>query len=372
MTHRWAVVAVWLVAAVGCGGGGPDAPGASSQAAPISPQTTASTVLPVAEPSAKATVAPSSTGATPADETSSPAISTAASLVPSTTQPWTTVDLGSAPDDWIDLGALPGIDVSGALDINDQGAIVGYSYVGEYEMYGVWWPDPLSPPQRLDDLVDAPDAEPFTSATRINDAGQVLAFGEGVYVIDLPRGVATEIVPSFGRVGADGVYFLAEDLNDRGQVVGSVEIDAIPPEPGVTGNGTSITRAFLWDVATGEMADLGIPTGATSCGATAINDRGQVVGSCDDRPVAWNLDTGEIQRLAGSTIPGALSDLGLAISRGSSSRLWDLATGEVLVLDVQIGDINDLGQICAAGYAINDLGQVVSWGGSARSSSTTA
>jgi probable HAF family extracellular repeat protein len=161
----------------------------------------------------------------------------------------------------IDLGALPGIECSEATAINKSGEIVGRSgngvidpLVGVEELRAVVWED-----------------------------GQI---------IDL------------GTLG--GNHSIADDINDRGQVVG-ITVNAIPDPfsllyalAGFT-NGTQ-TRAFLWEK--GQMHDLGTLGGPDAEGFN-INRRGQIFGvsyinSTPDpvtglpplHPFVWTKETG--------------------------------------------------------------------------------
>ena len=63
-------------------------------------------------------------------------------------------------------------------------------------------------------------------------------------------------------------------INDRGQVVGWSQTKAKDKY------GEPIAHAFLWQ--NGRMRDLGTLPGESNSGATAINERGQVVGSSGD------------------------------------------------------------------------------------------
>ena len=196
----------------------------------------------------------------------------------------------------IDLGALPGIECSEATAINKKEEIVGRSgngvidpLVGMEELRAVIWED-----------------------------GQIM---------------------DLGTLG--GNHSIAEDVNDRGQVVGST-VNTIP-DPfsllyllgGGFTNGTQ-TRAFLWEK--GQMQDLGTLGGPDAQGFN-INRRGQVYGvsytsSTPDpvtglpplHPFVWTKETGmrDLGSLGGAM--GAVNcECGGFNNRGQAVGLSDLA-----------------------------------------------
>ena len=165
-----------------------------------------------------------------------------------------------------DLGTLGGTDALAAL-INETGQVVGWSY---------------------------------TSTTQ---SGACSPFALGSFIWEKEKGMT-----NVGSLG--GTCTLAEDLNNRGQVVGYSFT-----------TGDTFQRAFLSEH--GSIQDLGGSLGSNFTGASAINDAGQVVG---------------FAYLAGDTLFHA--------------ALWK-----------RVGHITDLGTIdsdgCTYGSDINAKGQVV-------------
>jgi uncharacterized membrane protein len=250
-----------------------------------------------------------------------------------------------------------------AADINNSEMIVGFSWVGTFEQYPVWWPDPSSEPQRLDGYLNLRFDSQQSVAFRVNDAGQVLVNAQPqAFLVDPVAGSSIEIVPPFDK------GFGVGDLNSFGQVVGYVNIewpdcgDDCEPEP--------ITRGFVWDPATGGTTIIEPLDGAESSVANSINDLGQVVGNSGGRPFVWNSADGTMTEL---DVPGDeylvsahaydINNQGLIVggaqytddAQGPSMRalIWDATSGEVL----------DLSSVLAAershGQMLNDSGQVV-------------
>jgi probable HAF family extracellular repeat protein len=145
----------------------------------------------------------------------------------------------------------------------------------------------------------------YGEASLVNRSGQVVSGG----MLWNPDGTAT-------RLGFD-----ASDLNDRGQVVGSRNV-----------NGAE--RAVLWE--DGQLTDLGTLGGADSR-ATEINELGQVVGISDTPDDPWHNFL---------WVDGQMIDIGAA---------WTDSGPE---------DINDRGQIIGHIRRVEDgvrVGSAVLW-----------
>jgi len=129
----------------------------------------------------------------------------------------------------VDLGALPGLNSSGADWVNDWGVAVGGSTTG--------------------------NLDPITGFPAANAVAWI-----GRYILNLGT--------------LDGGYeSLAETINNRGQVAG-VSSNSTPDPNSLFGLGTQ-TRAFLWEE--GSMQDLGT-LGGTDAAALLMNDGGQIAG----------------------------------------------------------------------------------------------
>lgn len=185
------------------------------------------------------------------------------------------------------LGTLPGGGYeSSAVSVNSRGEVAGVAtnlvpdanslaFYNAYTWYGVpygyqlrafiW--DQKNGMQDLGTLGNGTDAE----ANEINERGQVIGDSYtssapgvcapvtmGAFVWDRQHGMMD--LGSFG-----GTCTLAQDLNNRGQVVGESFVA-----------GDSYQRAFLWQ--NGSLRDLGGFPGANNTGANAINGNGATVG----------------------------------------------------------------------------------------------
>lgn len=154
----------------------------------------------------------------------------------------------------IDLGTLGGTLSPVVSDINEQGQVVGWSFVSvgtsEYAHAFLWENGNMIDLGTLGGL--------SSSAFGINEAGQI--FGNGLtasgeshsFVWD--KGIMTDL----GTLAPSNSTF-ARDINDRGQIVGN-----------------SGSSAFIWQ--NGVMIDLGTLGGCCS-NANAVNNSGQIIGT---------------------------------------------------------------------------------------------
>lgn len=157
-------------------------------------------------------------------------------------------------------------DLGVARAVNRRGQVAGVVPTSEHTLgTAVVW-------DHGEEIPLVPDSFPMSSASDINDRGQVIGtLGEGpnqAHGFLWDDGELTEIpAPS-------GPLLTPEQINERGQIVGR----HVP--------GDSNFHAFLWD--RGEMADLGV-----SFVPPALNDRGQAVGSLwgedGSQPVLWEV-----------------------------------------------------------------------------------
>lgn len=133
-----------------------------------------------------------------------------------------------------------------------------------------------------------------------------------------------------------GFESFASAVNSKGQVVGSAA-NTIPDENSMSGNTFWLpplgvqTRAFLWDKQNG-MRDLGTLHGSTDAQALLINERGQVVG---------------LSYVGSAPTPSCNAGLSLV----TGSFIWEEGKG--------MRDIGNLGGTCTTAQDLNNRGQVI-------------
>lgn len=219
-----------------------------------------------------------------------------------------------------DLPELPGGGYSYAYDINNHKQIVGSSdVVGTSDNHAVLWQN--------DTVTDLGTG----TARAINENGQIVgsaAFPGSYYshaTLFDPNGTGDNL--DLGTLGGD--YSSAEDINNKGQVVG------------MSHNADGSYRAFLWEK--GSMTDLGTFGWAHST-ADSINDNGQIVGRVmsatytTQRGFLWNSSTG-------STDPDDPNNGFIYLDQLYDANLPSSADFYVLYPD----DINNNGQITGTG-----------------------
>jgi len=159
-----------------------------------------------------------------------------------------------------DLGTLPGDNFSDAYGINNAGQVVGRSNNASGNDRAFLWQDGM-----MSELGMLPGGN-FSSANGINNAGQVVGISSNA------DGIAQAVlwdrgVPQNLGTLPGGNFSNAYGINNAGQVVGNSGIDS--------GN-----HAFLWQ--NGMLQDLGtLPSGNLSS-ANSINNAGQVVGNSNN------------------------------------------------------------------------------------------
>ena len=162
------------------------------------------------------------------------------------------------------LPALPGGTYTTATALNDRNQVLGTSMAADGERHRVLWTGTA--------VADLGVEDPYTRGAALNNRGEVT----GTYLADPPDfpcncrgaiwrgGVRTDL----GDLGGGSAWLKTRptDLNNRGVVVGA----------SVTGEDTE--HAFRW--ADGVLTDLGT-LGGPGSQATAVNDRGHVVGTAE-------------------------------------------------------------------------------------------
>ncbi|CCH19197.1 HAF repeat-containing protein [Micromonospora lupini] len=232
-----------------------------------------------------------------------------------------------------DLGVLPGDTDSAAVDVNEFGDVAITSYGSDYLTRAVLWRD-----GRLIDLGTLGGEN--SEAIGVNDRGQVLGTsepaGEMPHRFLWRNGVFTDL-------GLQYFYEFTADVNNRGDVVGGFNV---PPQD----YPCTCVGGLLRD---GVFTQIG-------SAALGINNRGQVVGEANGHAFRWqNGRLTDLGTLGGSrSWATAINDRGVVVGRSSLSLpneewhpfLWrdgvltDLTDRGVRVND-SIEDINSQGRL---------------------------
>jgi probable HAF family extracellular repeat protein len=183
-----------------------------------------------------------------------------------------------------DLGSLGGIK-SWAVAINEEDQIVGESLTRRLnpDRHAFLWQT-----GKMTDLSTLGGRD--SDAVSINNSGQIVGYSQ----TGEPEGVWHALLwengtmHDLGAPGGKGTWSTARAINNRGQVIieGNTSVDAESHPQG--------RRAFVWQSET----TIDLPTlGGKESHPSAINDRGQIVGTSTTRDdvthaVLWTLRSG--------------------------------------------------------------------------------
>jgi len=269
---------------------------------------------------------------------------------------------GSQPNQgrWVihDLGSLGGN--SGVAALNERGQVVGWAS-GEHEpgrlvRSAVVWENGR--------VTNNPFFLGYSSAADINEQGLVI--GKEVSIgwaqerwrtSTVTHPVRRSLTEKFRRVVRE-VGGEAVAVNERGQVVGGMEAPDTRPNPEAGG---LVGHAFLWEKL--RPQDLGTLGGPWSM-ATAINDRGQVIGWADTKSKSRHAFLWEDAKMRDLGAPGGTSSSATAINGHGqvigTAGIAEQSAGHAFLW--QAGKMRDLGTLggpSSAAFAINEQGQVV-------------
>jgi probable HAF family extracellular repeat protein len=186
-----------------------------------------------------------------------------------------------------DLGTLAGAETS-ATDINESGQVVGYSegLLG----HAFRW-DPSTGMTDLGTLGGF-----WSQAYGINANGTVV--GQSSTGPETHAFIWTETTP-MTDLGVAGTFSQAESINDAGQVAGTYRPTGSPPGQ---------EHAFLWQ-STG-VTDLGTLAGGVLSVAHDINAAGQIVGAANTLALTVLVNHGFLWPAVPPTVPATMMDLG--------------------------------------------------------------
>ncbi len=229
-----------------------------------------------------------------------------------------------------DLGALG---MTGVEDINECGAVVGghWIYDGKelIDVGGIF-----SGPSSISNVLG------------LNDLGEAVGRAAGGTVASRVTYYDGEKLHDLGELG--GTYAIAEDINNRGQIIGIISV----PLEGVRGFVLRGAELTTFESLVSGRSD-----------PKAINDAGQVVGQAkfdhgDSRGFLYDgAELIDLGTLGGDTSAAwAINDVGQIVG---SAELWNGRLHACLWDDGTIVDLGTLGGDSSHARAINDLGIIV-------------
>ena len=221
----------------------------------------------------------------------------------------------SAPASWAaprrlavrDLGTFNEFGTTGTA-LNDRGQVVGVAFVGHDEIRSFLW-----------DGGTMTDLGPGNlAALDINDRGQILLQQYLGNLNDSTSCFLRDGEATINLGSPSGARCFAADLNNLGQVVGTIQqTEGLFPT----------SYAFLWE--SGTMTRLG-SLGGDYAIATAINDRGQVIGGSTIGPFgeehAFLWEAGTMTDL--ETLGGKVTFVSRINNRGEAVGAGKIASGD--------------------------------------------
>jgi probable HAF family extracellular repeat protein len=240
---------------------------------------------------------------------------------------------------------------SGTVALNERGQVVGS--VRYPPRWSLWQNG------KVRDLGAPPGDFDESAVVAINNRGQIIGYAnkseevDGQVLLMRRRAFVWENGRFTDLGGFGGDFVIATAINNRGQIVGTSETS------------THQMHAFLWQ--NGRLRDIG--GSCRDSQADAVNDRGQVVGSCTlstGRSHAFLWEKGKMRDLGalpGSDSGGGGSQAWAVNSRGQVVGDSSFATRVRAFLwsDGRMRDIGTLGGDNSGSVAINDRGQVIGW-----------
>lgn len=272
--------------------------------------------------------------------------------------------LWSSSTGMVDLGNLPGNDLSIGYVVSDSSVVVGYSASTQTgNGHGFVWTHSAG----MIDLGTLPGGDGFSLADAITSkgviAGESLIPGGAVHVVLWIPSSGVYQIHDIGSL-PQAPYSYAYDINENLQVTGIAYFNP------------TFTRyhAFLWSRSAG-WKDLGTLPGGSNSQGIWMNNAGVVVGTSTSTAypngvtVYWDT-TGTIHSIGTlpggtSSSPGFISDtnqiLGQSTVTGGANHayIWTLKTG--------MQDLNTMipptsGWVLIHAASINNAGQIVGYG----------
>ena len=246
---------------------------------------------------------------------------------------------------WTRAGGMVDLGTGEAVAVNDSGQVVGYSNDGGAIVAFSW-----TPAGGMVKLV-LPGGYLYSAAKAVNSNGEVVGFSSSAsFYTHAFAWTAAGGMVDLGTLGPDYPSTLAYGVNDAGQVVGTAF------------STSGEQHAFSW-TPEGGMVDLGT-LGGSSGVAQWVTDDGQVVGlsrTADGsfHGFSWTAAGGLVDL---GTLGGIVSQPYAVNGKGQVVGDSMTASGDRHAFSwTAAGGMIDLGGNGA--LAVNNLGQVVGWGG---------
>lgn len=309
-----------------------------------------------------------------------------------------------------DLGAVrphPSA-LSTASGINAEGQVSGYAMTSSLNDSYVPYRFTTSGMQNLGNLNGGTMSLEFGSAGGINNNGQITGYSltangrfhaflaSGNSLIDLGGGSAPEFPSGQDQTIGRGINNLGDVVGTQGTGTavgfyynGSTLLNInnlLPPNSGwqiisatgindsrqIVGQGirNGIQRAYRFNLATGEIIDLGVIGANGTSNARGINALGQVVGTSNSRGFRYTDGQGiiELAPLASHTVSNAIAinNAGFAVGLSQSSAL-STPRAVLWSRNGAVQDLNSLidqnaGWTLQSAVGINELGQITGVG----------
>jgi probable HAF family extracellular repeat protein len=237
-----------------------------------------------------------------------------------------------------DLGTLAGGTVSGAIGINDSGAVVGYSNIKGQpptNFIAVQW-SPTGTIRNLGTLAGGSSSAAFQINSAAVVAGDSFLSSGAVNATKWTNAKIQNLGKLKGAIFTAGLA-----INDNGLIVGESVFSYGPPFR---------SHAFVWNGST--MKDLGVLWGGVTSMANAINSLGVIVGQSDGIRIGGNWHA--VQWDAS----GKIRDLGV-LKGGTYSVAFGLNNSDVVVGYGNISTNAPHAMIWTPSHGMRDLNSLI-------------
>jgi probable HAF family extracellular repeat protein len=258
----------------------------------------------------------------------------------------------------LDMGTLPGGQISNAYGISDSDEVVGCSSTKSSVEHAYRW----TRRKGMEDLGTLPGGT-YSVAAAISSLNEIVGWSDYQGSLTQPDAVMW------------GIHGVIHDLGHLSNAVAS-QAGAINIHHHVVGTnffGEFSFHAFFWTLRSG-MKDLGTLPGGSFSYTGFLNDNEIIVGGSDSAKspgvgqcVMWDttLKIHEVATYMGGCGLLAMNDMNQAVGQGilasgsAHAILWSKATGKQ---DLNKGIPKNSGWVLNGAESINNAGQIVGWG----------